>query len=814
VIARLAALVALFILLARGAAADGPRPPRPDELTKPLGEDRPLRFTTRPKSAFLHEREFGADPTLTAMPSQLVVLELEPGAARVENAYRYTLASGRYRVCIEGDLTGLTVEDANERTLARVDSTTGCRELEVPKGVYRFTVTHDGTAMTSGSRVAFASAPRPVRLLACPGNDHGDVRKCTPRDGYVAMLSTAFGVVVRATPDGSFSCEDNHYPAFRPGQIPFNYDYTYETDNYTHKIDDYALIRLGEPVLDPADPTRGPHLLAGNTPLGLDVSHCASDPAHPAANQITYGVYAGTVTDASKNALVSRSRTFPFDNVGLFLDDSHGFANGAAFYEFELVAYGRNGARQFLSNLDADGFDVGELRRNASEDLASFFTPFRYLPAGGDTTSLDAGEVALFRECGYKGPATVFVQDQPSLAEWSTAFLPLDGTTRSVRVGPNTRAVLYPGAGFGGAAQTIEADTPCLASRTGSSLRIGDLVSVLFATTRACVGCDLSGGDLSGADLSGGDLSRARFDGANLSRAKLTNAVLDHASFANARLHGADLSNAELRGANLGGAFLNADLPGKTLNAAVLIGAHLKDVNLSSAQLDGADFTTATFYGTNPAGTGTCVIAPTGFTRSCATARGASAVGTRFTSAYLAGVDFTSAHFTGPDFTYAVLAGANFTGSSLAPRDGAAGGGFVAAHLQGAQLGGVKSIAGMSFDGAYLDFTASGNALFVQLDGSHTYFPGRTGPGQPVCVLASYASASTVPADNSTITCPDGHAGPCGEGTPGPFLDFRWASPRTPDVATPPVWYAAPPTYPSTSGAPQLCSLDDVDADW
>ena len=94
-IARLAALVVLFVLVAQAAAADGRRLPTPDELTRKVGEDHPLRFTTRPESAFLHEREFGADPTLTATPSQLVVLELEPGSGTVESAYRYTLAGGR-----------------------------------------------------------------------------------------------------------------------------------------------------------------------------------------------------------------------------------------------------------------------------------------------------------------------------------------------------------------------------------------------------------------------------------------------------------------------------------------------------------------------------------------------------------------------------------------------------------------------------------------------------------------------------------------------------------------------------------------------
>ncbi|MEO6326595.1 MAG: pentapeptide repeat-containing protein, partial [Thermoanaerobaculia bacterium] len=753
------------------------------------GEDRPGRFKTRPERAFLHEREFTADPRLVATPSQLVVLELERGANRVESTYRYTLASGRYRVCVEGEITSIAVADAQDRTLALVDRATGCRELAVAKGVYQITVTHDGTALTSGSHIAFASSPKPeARLLVCPGGFY-PAYTCTPRDGYVVVALGGSFPVLHAQPGGAFSCDGGHP---RSGEMPLVFG-----DPFS--VDEYALVRFGTGSVDPSDPSTGPHLLFGTTPLGIDPVHCSSDGS--------YGIYAGNVTDPTKNSLVSHKRGFPPDNIGLYLDDQQYFHS--TDYRLELGAYSAHHQwsvwQAYTSN--------NELRSGTSGGGA-YFTPFRYLPSGGDTTPLDPGEVALFRECGYKGPATVFVVDQSSLAQWSSGFLPLDKTTRSVRLGSNTSAVLYPSSSFTGAPQTLDVDTPCLASPAASSLRIGDVVSLLLTTTRTCVGCNLTGVDLSGADLSGYVLSGARLNGANLSRAKLANAVLDHASLANARLNGADLSNAELSQANLSGAFLNADPPNKILSAAVLIGAHLKNVNLASAELDGADFTSATFYATNPAGSGTCVPAASGFTASCATASGASAVGTVFTGAYLAGVDFTGAHFTGPDFTYAVLAGANFTGATLAPRDGAGRAGFAAAHLQGTQLGGVNDIQGVSFEGAFLDFTVGGNALFLQLDGTHTAFAGRKNAGRSVCVLAPYSSATTVPAANTTITCADGHAGPCGAGTPGPPLNLRWASARTPDLATPPVWYAAPPTYPSTSGAAQLCSLDDVDPDW
>ena len=124
--------------------------------------------------------------------------------------------------------------------------------------------------------------------------------------------------------------------------------------------------------------------------------------------------------------------------------------------------------------------------------------------------------------------------------------------------------------------------------------------------TGNCVGCDLSGVDLSdrnftgtinfvGADLSDADLSDADLFFANLESANLSNANLSGASaiFANlnnANLSNADLSNADLEFTRLNDANLsNADLSNTRLNDTELRNADLSNADLSNANLNNVD---------------------------------------------------------------------------------------------------------------------------------------------------------------------------------------------------------------------------------
>ncbi|AFY94496.1 pentapeptide repeat-containing protein [Chamaesiphon minutus] len=135
----------------------------------------------------------------------------------------------------------------------------------------------------------------------------------------------------------------------------------------------------------------------------------------------------------------------------------------------------------------------------------------------------------------------------------------------------------------------------------------------LIATNK-CIGCDLSGADLSrqqlvnadlqaatlvGANLSGANLASAKLGGANLTganltRTNLTGAVLQAASlidvnFANTNLTRTDLSYANLVNTNFRSAILNhTDLAGANLALADFTGVTLNGTSVERANLVGA----------------------------------------------------------------------------------------------------------------------------------------------------------------------------------------------------------------------------------
>jgi Pentapeptide repeats (8 copies) len=138
-------------------------------------------------------------------------------------------------------------------------------------------------------------------------------------------------------------------------------------------------------------------------------------------------------------------------------------------------------------------------------------------------------------------------------------------------------------------------------------------VKVLL-TTNKCVGCDLSGIDLS--------------------RKKLVNADLQAANLVGAKLVGTNLTGAKLGGANLTG----ADLTNTNLTQAVLQAASLIDVNFVGTNLTNTDLTYANLVNTN-------------FSRAILS-------NTNLAVANLALADFTGANLSSTSLTDANLTGA------------------------------------------------------------------------------------------------------------------------------------------------------------
>ena len=288
---------------------------------------------------------------------------------------------------------------------------------------------------------------------------------------------------------------------------------------------------------------------------------------------------------------------------------------------------------------------------------------------------------------------------------------------------------------------------------------------------------DLTGAMLGGMSLQNVVLDYAVMTGADLTGTLFNNASLQHVNLSGAKLYGSHLNNANLDGANMSGADLTkTSVPGSV--AANLQGAFLRNVNLSQAKMSGANFANASFYSLTAVGENVCTPDPkTGFTNGCATASSANMDGTIFNGAYLSGVDFTSVTVEGVNFGNAYLAGTNFKGATLSVNSNGTDTGFTGAFLQGANLQGAVFLNGMSLDDAYVDFTAVGNTIYLQLSGQHTTFAGYWNtPGKPVCAQMVYNNPTTPPPTDQTTTCPNGsqNVGGCG---PTNSSNLNWKSP-------------------------------------
>ncbi len=135
-------------------------------------------------------------------------------------------------------------------------------------------------------------------------------------------------------------------------------------------------------------------------------------------------------------------------------------------------------------------------------------------------------------------------------------------------------------------------------------------------TTNKCVGCDLSGIDLSNKKLINADLQAANLIGANLT--------------------GTNFANANLGGANLTGSNVtNTNFTGATLQAASLVNVNFVNTNLTRTDLS---------YG--------------------------NLVNTKFRSAILTNTDLSAANLALADFSGANLSSINFTDANLADAKG------------------------------------------------------------------------------------------------------------------------------------------------
>jgi uncharacterized protein YjbI with pentapeptide repeats len=310
------------------------------------------------------------------------------------------------------------------------------------------------------------------------------------------------------------------------------------------------------------------------------------------------------------------------------------------------------------------------------------------------------------------------------------------------------------------------------------------------------------------AKLAGIALPEANLAGANLQNANLVGANLHKAV-----LQGANLDRANLSGADLSGAVLSneGDKP-----AAKLIGAHMRNTNLTGAKLSGVDFSNANFYSSQRGSCGSNAG------KRCASAQGATIVGSNFTNAYLYGVDFSGAVISGTNFSYAVLTGASFAGATIGNNGDTSATSFLQAHLEGVDLGDAALIRNASLDDAFVDFNPEGNRLFLVLDDSHTQHAcsASTCPvprKSSVCVSMPYDGGKRMPQAEPSLICPSGDQLPGGCG-PAKHNGSNpsWKSGKG-FTSPPPWWYASDATYTPAAAAASICNGaggDSAVSDW
>ena len=361
---------------------------------------------------------------------------------------------------------------------------------------------------------------------------------------------------------------------------------------------------------------------------------------------------------------------------------------------------------------------------------------FRSFPTtkGLTPAPLDEGEIGFFQSCSYGGNATVFSRDLSDLAALSAPFMDLPSVS-SIRVGPNTQALLYPQPDFAGTPIVIQSDTDCGGSLPSSSA-VGSFeilpLTRKLAAAGTCLACPLSGvslsasvldgsilsgTDLSSANLSGTSLQGATLDSVNLTHAVVSGAILDNANLKRTNWTGTDLrtaasfktvtldralgfAGADLSGINLSGASLeNIDFNLSNLRDAKLPGANLSTAMISNAQMSGADLTSAILHDVDASGA----------LMSNTTLTGTDATGGSFFVAIITGANLSNAHFDHADLSAASIDRANLTGTT-----------FVGAELQPAVITG-SQLRVAKLQGAILD-----NQIFDNQDFSGVDFSGAS----------------------------------------------------------------------------------------
>lgn len=475
---------------------------------KPLPEEA-ISTTEQPWAL---EEQFALDLTFHATREQTVVLDLESSGRGSKSNRKNTVRllveqDRRVSFCIPNDephITRIKLKRINGGTIQQSRKGDDCEPLRLSAGGYVLEIYHDGRKIMGASRKAFLHQPLKIRFLGSVSDDPV---------GPASNLQSA------------------NFMAFR------NSNGQYFTDNTTDP--QFFVIAQATTVgrsevwrINPAGASFGVKFSFSNG-NGARMKYFIPSPGNCSIQEIFTGSVSGCGDGVlGTHGVTARLTDLGAGNFSLYLSDT----------SCSNCAKGNIGAK---NNTDL-GWDVGNQG------------PFNYDYKGFDKSSdlvLQPGEVALFAQCNYAGPAIVFHADTPDLSIYndaaSSGLAMGDNMAASLRVGTDTVASLYTDSQYGDQTETFGVDVPCLDTTLGidtvSSLQI-DRLDAYIVSSNGCERCDLSGFDFSNEDLSGMNFAESVLSGADLSGTNLQNTNLTSTDFASVDtlFTGANFTGAQL----------------------------------------------------------------------------------------------------------------------------------------------------------------------------------------------------------------------------------------------------------------------------
>ncbi len=544
-------------------------------------------INTRDRS-WIRESEFLVSNNLYATLDQILVLDLEPAAQGdtsllLINSIPFQVTGGeQVAYCIPADephITELKVLTRTGQLKYRVTPGSDCTAVALSAGRYTLQVEHDASTIDPPGQLAFIRQTNATSVM-------DDSASPSPPWDFFTFKG----------PNGKYVSLAN--PESDPGALSATADtVTAETVFLTGKLG-----LLGSSSCIPGSTSLAPY--ASSPVAGLAWYPPISGGSLFPDDELLAIKIDATTTAVKDSCKAAGKNEFGACVVSFTIKD-------LGNHVFNLLSTDNCVHQTGTTPIFLDEFNVLKLNPSAVETGASG-TAFKvdytgYLCDGGPCSATDlnlkTGEVAVFSECNFQGPAIVFAADVADFSVYNDApsnkgivYGIRDNAAASIITGPDTLVELWTDAGSSGdnTVYGIPEDVACL-SNTPVDGQVSQMKIVsarqYISDTGGCDYCNLTGINLSDIDLGEKSFIKTTFISANLNGVSFKNATLKSTDFSGTgtQLDGTDFSGALLECTDFG----STDLTMATFGANTITTDFSCRLNLASATLDYDTFTAA-----------------------------------------------------------------------------------------------------------------------------------------------------------------------------------------------------------------------------